>query len=190
MLAATSRAPRDGRRDGWPAASNAGSADRRRKLMGVADSATLHHACFVVRDLDKTAKKMADDLSIGPWHVFEIEPEECVVNGEPVALRFRVALADVGGASYELLEPGEGDNFYREHLDTAGEGLHHTCLLYESRDAMRAARDEMLAQGREMVLSASLGEGGELCYFRVEEAGTLLELLFLAGMPEPDLTIT
>lgn len=158
--------------------------------MGIGDSGTLHHTCFVVHDLDKAAKKLSHDLSIGPWHVWTIEPEDCTVHGRAVPFSFRVALAEVGSSSYELIEPGVGESVYVEHLRTVGEGFHHTCIAYESRATMQAAKAELAAQGRPMVQSGSLGDAGEFCYFRIEETGALLELLYLSGLPEPEMTIT
>ena len=64
---------------------------------------TLHHTCFLVHDVEKTARHMADTLGIKPWNVFTIEPPECFVRGRATPFAFRVALATVGDASYELL---------------------------------------------------------------------------------------
>ena len=32
----------------------------------------LHHTCFVVRDLEATAQRLSDALSIGPWNIWTI----------------------------------------------------------------------------------------------------------------------
>ena len=53
--------------------------------MGVADTATLHHTCFVVNDVEKTAKVLAETLAIGPWNIWTIEPADATVEGKPAS---------------------------------------------------------------------------------------------------------
>jgi len=157
--------------------------------MGITDAGTFHHTCFVVSDLEGVAKKLADSLSIGPWGVWTIEPDVCNVRGRDVPFSFRVALAQVGSASYELIEPVSGESVYAEHLRSRGEGFHHTCIAYETLEAMRSARAELTRQGREMIQSGRIGELVEFCYFEIQETGTVLELLYLSELPPPDKTI-
>lgn len=61
--------------------------------------ATLHHTCFVVKDLDGTARKLSAPLGIGPWNIWTIEPSESQVHGVPQRFSFRVALTEVGGGT-------------------------------------------------------------------------------------------
>lgn len=128
-------------------------------------------------------------LGIGPWGVWTIEPPVTTVRGKNVPFSFRIAIAEVGGQSYELLAPLTGDSIYAEHLAEHGEGFHHTCILYSRRDALLAAKAELLGQGREIVQSGDLGEPGEFCYFDVPELGGILELLYVDGMPTPETTV-
>ena len=154
--------------------------------MSVVDSGTLHHTCLVVRDVRKTATALATSLGIKPWNVGTIAPQECTVHGRPVPFSFRVALAQVGGSSYELLEPVSGDSVYVEHLQSKGEGFHHTCLACPPLEAMHAPKAELARQGRTMVQAGSLGDAGEFCYFDVAETGAILELLYLKALPPPE----
>ena len=157
--------------------------------MGVADSTTLHHTCLVVNNIEKAAQDLANTLAIKPWHVWTIEPADCKVHGKDVPFTFRVAIAQVGDSAYELLEPISGESVYVEHLKTKGEGFHHTCLAYPSLEEMRAAKEELLKQNRKMIQFGSLGDAGEFCYFEIDKFGGALELLYLAGLPDPELTI-
>jgi catechol 2,3-dioxygenase-like lactoylglutathione lyase family enzyme len=157
--------------------------------MGVADSGTLHHTCFLVRDVEKTAHALAESLSIGPWNVWTIEPTESTVRGEAKPFSFRVALAEVGSGNYELLAPHVGESVYTEHLEKHGEGFHHTCLAYPSLEAMREAKSELLGQGRELVQSGSVGDAAEFAYFMIPEIGSIVELLYLGELPPPEKTI-
>jgi methylmalonyl-CoA/ethylmalonyl-CoA epimerase len=81
----------------------------------ISDSGTLHHTCFVVRDVEATAAALAES-GIGPWGVWTIEPAATTVRGRAAPFSFRIALAQVGASSYELLAPHEGESIYDEHL--------------------------------------------------------------------------
>ena len=156
--------------------------------MGVTESGTLHHICYVVRDLRETARRMADTLAIKPWEVWRIQPQASTLHGRSAEIAFYVALAQVGDANYELIEPISEASVYAEHLESKGEGFHHTCLSYATHEALKSARAELLSQNREMIQSGDLGDMGEFCYFDVPDVG-VLELLYLTEMPPPDETI-
>ena len=151
----------------------------------------LHHTCFLVRDLEGAAQRMADALGIGPWNIWTIVPAECRVRGQVSPFSFRVALATVGGGTYELVTPHGGRSVFDEHLEQHGEGFHHTCLVYPSLKAVRDAKAELRRQGREAIVEASGGEMFEFGYFRSPEIGSLVEVLYLdaAQMPAPEATI-
>lgn len=157
--------------------------------MGVTAAGTLHHTCFVVHDVEKTATALAESLGIGPWGVSTIEPSATTVRGRNVPFTFRIAIAPVGDSCYELLAPLTGDSIYVEHLEKHGEGFHHTCIAYSSHEALRAAKAELTRQGRELVQSGDFGEAGEFCYFDIAETGSLLELLYLKEPGAPEKTI-
>lgn len=153
--------------------------------------AALHHTCFVVRDLEGAAQRISDALGIGPWNIWTIEPAECKVRGQKSPFSFRVALATVGGGTYELITPHSGRSVYDEHLEQHGEGFHHTCLVYPSLEAVREAKAELRRQGREMVQEASGGDVFDFAYFRFPEIGSLVEVLYLdaAKLPAPESVI-
>ncbi len=157
--------------------------------MPVTDKGTLHHTCFVVNDVEKTARSLADKLAIGPWGIWTIAPEVSQVHGRDVPISFKLAIAPIGDSNYELIEPLSGESVYKEHLRTKGEGFHHTCIAYESMEAMRAAKDELVEQGRTIVQSGGMGDAVEFYYFDIEETGEVLELLYLAELPPPEKTI-
>ena len=157
--------------------------------MDIVGSGTLHHTCFIVEDVEKTARQLKDGLSIKPWGVWTITPESCFLRGESVDVSFKVAIAPVGNANYELIQPLSGRSIYAECLTAKGPGFHHTCIAYPSLKEMRDAREALEKQGRELLQSASLGDLGEFCYFDLPEMGSCLELLYLTALPRPDLTI-
>jgi methylmalonyl-CoA/ethylmalonyl-CoA epimerase len=151
----------------------------------------LHHTCFLVRDLEGTAQQLSDALGIGPWNIWTITPAECRVHGQVSPFSFRVALATVGGGTFELVTPHKGRSVYEEHLEKHGEGFHHTCLVYPSLEAVREAKAELQRQGRELVQEASGGDVFDFGYFRFPELGSLVEVLYLdpAKLPAPEAVI-
>ena len=159
--------------------------------MSKAIPAALHHTCFLVRDLESTAQGLADAFGIGPWNIWTITPTECRVRGEVSPFSFRVALATVGGGTFELITPHSGRSVYDEHLEQHGEGFHHTCLVYPSMEAVRQAKAELRRLGRELVQEASGGEVFDFAYFRFPEIGSLVEVLYLdpAKLPPPEAMI-
>ena len=134
---------------------------------------------------------MADALGIGPWNIWTIAPTECRVRGQASAFSFRVALATIGGGTYELLAPHSGRSVFDEHLEQHGEGFHHTCLVYPSLQAVREAKAELRRQGRDAIQEGSGGEIFEFGYFQFPEIGSLVEVLYLdaAQLRAPEVVI-
>jgi catechol 2,3-dioxygenase-like lactoylglutathione lyase family enzyme len=153
--------------------------------------ATLHHTCFVVEDLEGTARKLSASLGIGPWNIWTIEPAESQVHGVAQKFSFRVALTEVGGGTYELITPHSGRSVYDEHLEQHGDGFHHTGLVYETLEAVREAKAALRAEGREVLQEGSGGEVFDFAYFAFPEIGSAVEVLFLDAdqLPPPEAVI-
>lgn len=156
--------------------------------MSVANSATLHHTCILVNDVEKSAEKLAKTLSV-TWNLWTIAPEHCFVNGEPNPFSFKIGLAQVGGGSLELVSPHTGYSVYDDHLKLNGEGYHHSCFAYADLESMQSAKEELEAQGYKMIQYGYTEGIFEYCYFELTEPNILLELLYLKELPPPEKTI-
>lgn len=152
---------------------------------------SLHHTCFVVRDLEATAQRLADSLGIGPWNIWTITPAVLRVRGKDAPASFRIALATVGGGTYELIAPHQGHSLYVDDLATRGEGFHHTCLFYSSIEDVEAAKTELLRQGREMIQEGGSGDAFAFAYFSFPEIGSPIEVLYIdvSKLPPPERVI-
>jgi catechol 2,3-dioxygenase-like lactoylglutathione lyase family enzyme len=156
--------------------------------MPVSSSATLHHTCVLVKDIEESAERLSRTLSV-PFNFWTIAPEHCFVHGNPSPFAFRIALATVGGASLELVSPQSGQSVYDEYLTQKGEGYHHVCLAYADLQSMQSAKEELISQGYNMVQNGYTEGFFEFCYFELTEPCILLELLYLKELPPPEKTI-
>lgn len=156
--------------------------------MPVSNSATLHHTCILVNDIEKSAKNLAESMSLS-WNFWTISPEHCFVNGEPSAFSFKVGFAQIGGANLELISPHTGHSVYNEHLKSKGEGYHHCCLAYADLESMQSAKDELQKKGYKMIQHGYTEGVFEFCYFELTEPNMLVELLYLKELPPPEKTL-
>lgn len=159
--------------------------------MSMPAAAALHHTCFLVRDIEKAARALSEALGVGPWNVWTVAPAVCRVHGKESPFSFRVALTTVGGGTYELISPHTGRTVYDEHLERHGEGFHHTCLVYPTIEAVRAAKAGLARQGRELIQEGGTGDDFEFGYFQFDEIGSPVEVLFLdmTRFPPPEQVI-
>jgi methylmalonyl-CoA/ethylmalonyl-CoA epimerase len=82
----------------------------------------------VVHDLDEAVARWTEQLGIGPWTAYRLEPprlQDMRYQGEQVEFSLRHALAWQGEVQFELVEPLSGPSIFRDHLERHGEGLHH-----------------------------------------------------------------
>lgn len=90
---------------------------------------------MVVKDCDAAVKVWADKYGIGPWNIYEFNPDtvkDMIIRGEKVDYAMRLALCDIGGVQWELIEPKDDKSIYAEFLRDKGEGLHHVAFGTEN----------------------------------------------------------
>ena len=86
---------------------------------------------LVVRDLEATMRTYVHEYGIGPWEIYEFNPDtvtEMVKDGEPAEYAFRLAVTMVGSVQWELIQPLDDRSIYAEFLAEKGEGLHHVAV--------------------------------------------------------------
>lgn len=152
---------------------------------------SVDQVAVVVRDLDASMKRYVEEFGIGPWRVYTFSPDwirGMTFRGEEQGYSMSLALADVGGMMYELIEPVQGPNSYAAFLDEHGEGLHHFGYFVDDLDVeiknMQAKGYALLQSGRGI---GTKGEGG-YAYFETERAlGCIVEAIELPPeMPPPE----
>ena len=106
---------------------------------------------FVVRDTDETARYYEQVFGLGPWSIMDGETTDCTNRGEPVTIRGKIGMAQVGAVQFELIQIQEGESIHSEFLQERGEGLHHIGFYVRDLDArLEACRDagiEVLQKG-------------------------------------------
>jgi methylmalonyl-CoA/ethylmalonyl-CoA epimerase len=91
-------------------------------------------------------KKYAGDYGIGPWSIYEFNPDavsDMILHGKAQSYAMRLALANVGNVQWELIQPKDDNSIYAEFLEEHGEGLHHVAFGVEDYDkTMQFYRDK------------------------------------------------
>jgi hypothetical protein len=93
--------------------------------------------CVVVRDIEAAMRAYVHDYGIGPWDIYEFNPDtvrDMHEDGQPVERAFRLALAKVGGVQWELIQPLDDESIYARFLAEKGEGVHHIGVASPSFD--------------------------------------------------------
>ena len=95
---------------------------------------------IAVKDLNKTMRTYADEYGIGPWKIYEFNPdtvEDMIRDDKRLDQRFRIALCNnIGDIEMELIEPLDDKSLYAEFIKEHGEGIQH--LAYEVEDYDKA----------------------------------------------------
>ncbi len=106
---------------------------------------------IVVRDVGKAMDYYRDTFGLGPWAVFDGEPETCVDRGREISFKGRMAMAQAGPVQVELIQILEGEGIHTEFLREHGEGIHHLGFfvnnLAQRLEAAGEAGIEVLQRG-------------------------------------------
>ena len=106
---------------------------------------------FVVRDTDETVRYYEQVFGLGPWTIMDGETTDCTNRGEPVTIRGKIGIAQVGAVQFEVIQIMEGESIHSEFLQERGEGLHHIGFYVRDLDArLEACREagiELLQKG-------------------------------------------
>lgn len=136
------------------------------------------HICYVVNDVEKTARHLADRTGLKPWRVRTTGPPfltEMIVRGKKTLYSMKFARAKIGSMEIELAAPGEGDSIFVEHLKEKGEGFHHFGLSIPNETTLNQTVKELEEIGCEVLQSGRPGHSF-FYYIDLKALGTILEL--------------
>ncbi|MDX1709176.1 MAG: VOC family protein [Desulfobacterales bacterium] len=133
----------------------------------------LHHISIVVRDAEKT-QKYYESIGIGPWMDYPPMKEYVKINvpDENGFYNLKIKCVQIGSVQLQLVEPGEGDSLYKDHLEEKGEGVFH--IGFEVND-IRATDAKIEAMGLNVLSSGRRENGSGFSYLdTASEAGVVL----------------
>ncbi|MDR1286425.1 MAG: VOC family protein [Treponema sp.] len=153
-------------------------------MAGVLESDVIVQVAFVVKDVEKTARKYADFFGMQVPEFTQSDPVEtshAVYRGKPTGGRNKQAIFNFGQVALELIQPDNGPSAWREALDQNGEGFHHIAFRVKDLPAKTA---ELEARGYTNIMTGSWtkqkegGSNGMYSYIdATEDLKTVLELL-------------
>jgi methylmalonyl-CoA/ethylmalonyl-CoA epimerase len=134
----------------------------------------------VVHDLDQAVRAWTDELGIGPWTAYRLEPprlKDTRYHGAAVEFSLLHALAWQGDVQFELVQPLAGPSIFTDHLEAHGEGLHHVGRYVTDHAAAVA---EAIAKGF-VPLQSARGFGAEgdgaFAYLQHPRVPVIVELI-------------
>ena len=133
----------------------------------------LHHISIVVRDAQKT-QKYYESIGIGPWMDYPPMKEYVKINvpDENGFYNLKIKCVQIGPVQLQLVEPGEGDSLYKDHLEEKGEGVFH--IGFEVND-ISATDAKIEAMGLNVLSSGRRENGSGFSYLdTASEAGVVL----------------
>ena len=123
---------------------------------------------MVVRDLEATMRTYVDEYGIGPWEIYDFNPDTMTKaerDGQPTDSASRIAVTMVGSVQWELVQPLDDKSLYAEFLATKGEGLHHVAV---GTSDYREALDTIRSKGRR-VLQGGIYNGVTFSYLSTDD---------------------
>ena len=128
----------------------------------------------VVKDLDAAMKYYTSFFGMGPFRVIESAFTDMTLYGKPADFKIRMAFAEMGVVSLELIQVVKGPTIYEDFLASRGEGLHHLgCYIDNMDDALQKCRQA----GINILQSGSAGKV-KFAYLDTENiGGVILELI-------------
>jgi hypothetical protein len=129
---------------------------------------------IVVKDCDTMVKKYADEYGIGPWIIYEFNPDtvkNMIIRDQPTGYAMRLAVCNIGNVQWEIIEPKDDVSIYAEFLKEHGEGLHHCAFGVDYHPFMQ----KMRGKGH-IILQGGTWEGFTYTYYSTqEELGVIVE---------------
>jgi catechol 2,3-dioxygenase-like lactoylglutathione lyase family enzyme len=142
----------------------------------------LHHISIVVRDAGK-AQRFYESIGIGPWVDYPPMKEYVRIDvpDEKGFYNLKIKCAQIGPVQLQLIEPGEGQSLYRDHLEKKGEGVYH--IGFEVDD-ISATDSTIEALGLEVLSSGRRENGSGFSYLKTASEAGLVLLVRQSPPPE------
>lgn len=151
--------------------------------MNTSASSVVVQIGIVVQSVDAAVKNYATLLGITDWNINHVDTDHGKgrnfrVDGKEVAVKAKIAWAQVGDIELELIEPQDDSSIYAEYLGSNGPGVHH--LMFGTNDYQHSV-EEIHRHGVENSVTGEL-QATEFRLFDTRQLlGTICE--FATGDP-------
>lgn len=142
---------------------------------------------LAVRDVSKVVEYYSSVFGLGPFKIYDWEPDRHWFGEELTPVRFRSAKTMLGPIELELLQPLAGRSLIQEFLDSGREGLQH--LGFNVRD-FDGVVDRVQKAGFVSLLKidsyVETYKGHlKVCYFDSHRVGgVIFEIIWKSWLPE------
>ncbi len=122
------------------------------------------HIGLVVNDVQQTAANYVEKYGIGPWSIYDCNPDniqELEVYGQKRKSRFLLAACFLDDIGIELIQPMDDKSIYYDFLKKNGENLHH--IGYETEDYGKTL-DYLKSKGLEVSMKGNFFGGNDFSY--------------------------
>ena len=138
-------------------------------MAGITGSTKLTQVALIVKDIDKTKKKLAEFFGVDEPPAFgggDFAVTQTQYKGNPAPdAKCRMAFFDVGdGVQLELIEPNGVASVWQDFLDEKGEGIHHIAFGVKGMESVILSCENF---GMKLVQKGNYGDGGG-CYSYLE----------------------
>jgi len=135
----------------------------------------LHHVSIVVRDIEESVKYYTS-IGIGPFVEYPPMREYNKINvpDEDGFYNLRIVVARVGPVDLQLIQPGEGESLYKDHLEKKGEGVYH---LGFAVDDIEESEADVKRRGISIISNGRREDGSGFAYLDTAEKGGVTLLI-------------
>lgn len=131
---------------------------------------------IIVPDLESAMDAYIATLGV-PFQVFEVNQTNSTFSGSSPEYRIRIAIAQAGLLSVELIQPAAGVTLYSRHLEAHGPGVHHMGIYV---DSLAKTRKALAARGYRPILDGKIRGLGKFSYLEAPDMHCILEPLQLS----------
>jgi 4-hydroxyphenylpyruvate dioxygenase-like putative hemolysin len=142
----------------------------------------LHHVSIVVRDIEASVKYYTS-IGIGPFVEYPPMREYTTINvpDEEGFYNLRIMVARIGSVDLQLIQPGEGQSLYKEHLEKKGEGVYHLGFVVND---IEGAEAEIKSKGLDVISNGRREDGSGFAYLGTAEKGAVTLLIRQSPLPK------
>jgi hypothetical protein len=112
-----------------------------------------------------------------PFQFFEVNETTSTFSGSSRKFRIRIAVAQAGVLSIELIQPVSGVTLYSKHLESRGPGIHHMGVYVANLTKTKKA---FAGRGYRSILEGQIRGLGKFAYFEAPDLHCTLEALQLS----------